>query len=88
MVSGSLGVALPCASAKRSRLVLDVVDDCSHVGRRFCRRDGAIIREMNDSFFTLNFLENGGIGLNITCETPYLPLIWHHQHFTVFGRDL
>ena len=32
--SGGLGVALPCASAKRSRLLPEVFDDCSCVGRR------------------------------------------------------
>ena len=31
VVSGGLGVALPSASAKRSRLVLEVFDDCSYV---------------------------------------------------------
>ena len=32
-VSGSLGVALPCASAKRSRLFPEVFDECLSVGR-------------------------------------------------------
>ena len=40
VVSGGLGVALPCASANRSRLFLEVFDDCSHVGRRLSSRYG------------------------------------------------
>ena len=32
MDSGGIGVALPCASAKRSRLLPEVVDDCSYGG--------------------------------------------------------
>ena len=32
--SGGLGVELPCASAKRSRLLPDFFDDWSYVGRR------------------------------------------------------
>ena len=36
---GGLGVALPCASAKRSRLLPDFFDDCSYVGRRLSPRD-------------------------------------------------
>ena len=32
--SGSLGVALPCASAKRSRLLPEVFDNCSALSRR------------------------------------------------------
>ena len=49
--SGGLGVALPCASAKRSRLFREVFDDCSYVGRRLSPRDRAIIQEMNESAF-------------------------------------
>ena len=32
--SGGFGVALPCASAKHSRVLLEVVDDCSSISRR------------------------------------------------------
>ena len=32
--SGGLGVVLPCVSAEHSRLLLEVFDDCSCVGRR------------------------------------------------------
>ena len=49
--SGGLCVALPCASAKRSRLHLEVYDDC----------------EVNQSVFALNLLETGGIGLSESC---------------------
>ena len=55
MVSGGLGVALPSASAKRSRFLPEVFDDCSHVGRRLSLRDSAIIREMNESVFARNW---------------------------------
>ena len=34
MNSGGLGVALLCASAKRFRLLPELCDDCSYVGRR------------------------------------------------------
>ena len=55
--SGTLGVSLPCVSAKRSRLLFEVVDDCSCCGRRLSLRDRAIIREMNESVFALNFVD-------------------------------
>ena len=42
---GGLGVALPCASAKRSRILPEVDNDCSYVGCRLSPRDKAIIRE-------------------------------------------
>ena len=73
MVSGDLGVALPCASAKRSRLLPEVVDDCSHVGRRLSPRGRGLIRKMNGSAFALNFLETGGIGLSESCEKVGTP---------------
>ena len=44
--SGGLGVALPCVSAKRSRLLPEVFDDCSSVSRRLSPRERAIIREI------------------------------------------
>ena len=65
---GGLGVALPCASAKRSRLIPEVFDDCSHVGRRLSPRDRAIIRELNETVFALSFVETGGIGRSESCE--------------------
>ena len=54
MESGGLGVALPCASAKRSRLLPEVFDDCSYVGCRLSLRDWAI-RELNETVIALNF---------------------------------
>ena len=65
--SGGLGVALPCASAKRSRLLLENVDDCTCGGRRLSLRDWKIIREVNESVFAWNFLETGGIGHSESC---------------------
>ena len=43
--------ALPCASAKRSRLLLEVFDDGSSVSRRLSLRERAIIREVNETVF-------------------------------------
>ena len=59
LFSGGLGVVLPCA---RSRLLPEVFDDCSDV----CRRPS--IRKMNESAFSFNFLETGGLGLSESCE--------------------
>ena len=41
---------------------LEVFDDCSHVGCRLSPSGVAIIRELNETVFPLNFLETGGIG--------------------------
>ena len=68
MSSGGLGVGLPCASAKPSRLFPEVFDDCSNVGCKLSPRDRAIIKEMNESVFALNLLETGGIGCSESCE--------------------
>ena len=89
MDSGGLGVALPCASAKRSRLFHEVFDDCSSAGCKLSPRDGAIIRELNETvlvgFFywrqavlvVLNHVENGVLHLvhrtGITCTSPSPP---------------
>ena len=63
MESGGAGVALPCASARRSRLHPEVFDDCFCVGRRLSSPSvRAIIRELNDTVFALKFLETGGVG--------------------------
>ena len=51
MVLGDFGVTHPCASAKRSRLLPEVVDDCSLSGRMLSPRDTVVIREMNESVF-------------------------------------
>ena len=45
--SGGPGVALPCAPAKRSRLLPEFVDDCSRRGRRLSPRQRAIIPEFH-----------------------------------------
>ena len=47
LVSGGLG------TAKRSRLLPEVFDGCSHVGRRLSPCGRAIVREMNESVFVL-----------------------------------
>ena len=60
MESGGLGVALPCACAKRSRLFLEVFDDCSSVRRRPSARETAIIRVVKETAFALKFLGTGG----------------------------
>ena len=59
--SGEFGVALPCASAKRLRVLPEVFDDCSSASRRLSLLRTAIIREVNETVFALNFLETGGI---------------------------
>ena len=46
MESGGLGVALPCASTRRSRILPDFFDGCSCVGRR---------EMMNESVFSQSF---------------------------------
>ena len=65
---GGPRVALPSASATRSRLFPEVFVDCSYVGRRPTPRHRAITRAMKESAFALNFLETGGIGLSESCE--------------------
>ena len=53
MNSGGLSVALPCASAKRSRLLPEVFGDCSFVGCKLSPRMRTIIGEgiERDRFF-------------------------------------
>ena len=55
-------MALPCASARRSRLLPAVFDDCSCVGRMLTSRVRAIIRKLNETAFALSFMETGGVG--------------------------
>ena len=52
-------MALPCASAKRYRLLPEVFDDCSSVRRRLSPRGRAIIKGVNETVFAVNFLEMG-----------------------------
>ena len=89
LVDSGGGVALPCAYAKRSRLLLlpEVFDNCSSFGCRLSPRDRPIIRELNETVFAVHFLETGGTGYSESCErwgTPCCPTTCHHQHFTVF----
>ena len=58
---GGSGVALPCASAKLSRNFPGVCDGCSSVSGGLSLRERAIIREVNETVFALNFFETGGI---------------------------
>ena len=71
MDSGETGVALPCASARRSRFPPEVVDDISRVGRNLSPRVRAVIRELDKTTFALNFLETGGVAEPCQkCRTP------------------
>ena len=89
--SGGLGVALPCASAKRSRVRPEFFDDCSSVSRRVSLRDRAIIREVNETAFALNFLETGGTVDSESCEivgysilsTDLAPPALHRLHSVI-----
>ena len=57
-------------------------DGCSCVGRWLSPRYMANIREMNESVFSLSFLETGGIGLSESREKVECSILtWHHQHF-------
>ena len=68
-VSGDLVMALPCASAKRSRLLLEVFDDCSSVCRRLSLRERrAFFRDVNKTVFARNLLETGGVVVSESCE--------------------
>ena len=53
--SGGLGVAVPCAPAKRSRLFPEVFDE--HL---LSPRETATIRELNETVFC-SFLETDGV---------------------------
>ena len=80
------GVALPCASAKRARLLPEVFDDCSSVSRTLSPRERAIIKEVNETAFALNFLETGGIGHFESSDklgTPYCSKTRHRLHSVV-----
>ena len=61
-------MALPCASAQRSRLPPGVFDDCSSVRRMLSHRERAINREVSEIVFALNFLETGGTVESESCE--------------------
>ena len=77
-------MALPCASVKRSRVLPEVFEDCSSVSRRLSPRERTIIREVNDTAYSLNFLERGGIGRSESCEkSGVLHLVHRHLHSIV-----
>ena len=61
MDTGGAVVALPRPSARRARLLPEVFDDFSCVGRKLSSRVSAIIRKMNQTAFALSFLETGGV---------------------------
>ena len=63
MNSGGLLVALPCASAKRSRFLPEVFDDCSCVGRKLSPRDVE-----RDRFFAVDFWDSCGIRYSESCK--------------------
>ena len=65
-------------TATPSRVFPEVFDDCSVVGRKLSLCDRAIIGELNETVFALNFWETGGIGYSGSREM--VP----HLHFTVF----
>ena len=79
LVSGGVGVALLCASAKHSLLLPEVFDDCSYVGRRRSPRDRVIIRELNESVFPVNCFETDSIGCSESFEKV---------GYSILSRDL
>ena len=89
--SGGFGVAVPCASAKCSRVFLEVFDGCSSGSRR-----RAIIREVNETAFALKFLLTGGIGCSESCEkvvyfmlsADLAPLTLHRLRSVILDRPV
>ena len=83
----SLDGTLPCASAKRSRILLEVFDYCSSVGRRLSPCERAIIREVKETVFCSKFLGDRRYWLILSHAKkwflPCCPLIWYHLHFVV-----
>ena len=59
-MSKSADPALCVASAKRSRVLVEVFDDCSSVSRRLSLLERAI-REVHETVFALNFLETASV---------------------------
>ena len=70
-------MALPCASAKRSRVPSEVFDVCWNAGRRLSPRDGVIIRELNEIMF-LRY--HAG-------QNDYLPFFFFEGLITKFGNN-
>ena len=79
MISEGLGLALPCPSAKRSRLLPEVFDDCSYVGRRLYLRERAVIREVNETVFA-----------NISRRREVLVVVSHVKkvEYSILSTDL
>ena len=63
-----LGVTLPCASVKSSRLLPEVLDDCLPANRKLCPRERAIMRDLRETVLARQILETGGIGCSESCE--------------------
>ena len=61
-------MALPCASAKRSRLLPEVYDDCSSVTRRLSPCERAIIREVNKTLLLLSTSGRRAVVGSESCE--------------------
>ena len=83
---GGLGVALPCASAKRSCLSPEVFDDFSLVGRMLSPCDRAIIREMNESVLAVFVLLSRAKRWSTPSTlSTYLasPALLHHLHSVI-----
>ena len=84
--SGGLGVALPCASVKRSRLLPGVFGECSFTGFKLSPLDREILGEANETAFAINVMETGGIGSFESCDkvgTPSCPQDWQSLYFVV-----
>ena len=84
-------MALPCASAKRSRVLPEVFDDCSRVGPRLSLRDRAFITEVNETVFCSKFLGDGQFCFSEACQkvgystlsTDLAPPALHGLHFVI-----
>ena len=93
VASGGLGVAPPRAFAKHCRVLPEVFDDCSSVCRRLSHRERAIIREVNEIAFALNFLETDGLAEFESCKKvgysmlsiDLTPLALRNFHTVLFG---
>ena len=65
---GTPGGVAVCLPNVLGSFLIFFVDDFSCVRRRLSPRYRAIIMELNESVFALNFLETGGLGLSEPCE--------------------
>ena len=93
METGGTAVALSRAAARRARLLPEVFDDCSCVGRKRSPQVRAIIRELNETILAANFLKSGGVACAGPCpEVAYSILrvdpgstTLHRLHFAISG---